>query len=86
MLCDICVHSLQGEFDLIDMLEVTIRRLPFVGGQRLASQPLPPADAREIAMRTWRDQMRVKDRLDQVLQADSLPYELRPPGDLASQR
>jgi adenylate cyclase class IV len=36
----------------------------------------------EVALRTWRDQMRVKHRLDQILEPHPLPHELCSPGDL----
>ncbi|MET3583896.1 hypothetical protein ABID19_006962 [Mesorhizobium robiniae] len=40
----------------------------------------------EVPMRTWRDQMCVEYRLDQVLQPRTLANQLRPPGDLSSER
>ena len=85
MLREVGVYNFQRLFDLIDLAEVTIDRLPLIGKQSLSRQPLPSADTREVAMRTWRDQIRVKDRLDQILEPHLLPHELSLPGDLPSQ-
>jgi hypothetical protein len=63
-----CARSAStGLFDLIDLTEVAVNRLPLIGRQRLSRQPRLSADTREVAMRTWRDQMRVQERLDQIL-------------------
>jgi hypothetical protein len=86
MLREVGIYNLLGLFDLIDLTEVTVNRLPLIGRQRLSRQPLLSADTREVAMRTWRDQMRVQDRLDQILESHPLPHKLHSPGDLSSQR
>ena len=45
-----------------------------VVGQTLSSDPLSPADPSEVPMRARRDEVRVQDGLDEVLQPHPLAY------------
>src|ERR1700734_2782737 len=59
---------------------------PFVLGQDLVKKPCPPARPAQIGVRAGGDQMAVQDRLDDILQARSLPDDLVAPGHLPAKR
>src|ERR1700735_4222789 len=65
--------------------------MPFDGkpvslGQDLVKKPCPPARPAQIGVRAGGDQMAVQDRLDDILQARSLPDDLVAPGHLPAKR
>ena len=59
---------------------------PFVLRQDLVKKPCPPARPAQIGVRAGGDQMAVQDRLDDILQARSLPDDLIAPGHLPAKR
>lgn len=82
---DLDLEHLQGAFDQVDLGQVPLHGGVLVFRQRLLRQPSAAADPDKVPMRARRDPVGKQDRLDQVLESNSLAYQLRAPGDLPAQ-
>jgi len=73
---DLAIEDVQVICEPVELAHVSIDGAAFVVGQRLACQPRPAAGVEQICMRALRDQVRVQDRVNLVLETGAMPHDL----------
>jgi hypothetical protein len=84
--CEIALDHLEVLAEPIELAQVPLDRKPLILRHDLLGKPRPPSRPAQILMRAGRDQVRVQDRLNDVLQAGALAYDLVATRDLPAQR
>jgi hypothetical protein len=82
---EIALNHLQVLAEPIKLTEMSLNGEALVLGQNLIGKPNPALGPAQIGVRAGRDEVRVQDRLDDVLQPRALAHDLITAGDLPAQ-
>ena len=73
---DLAIEDVQVVCKPVKFAHMPLDCATFIVGHRLACQPRPAAGAEQICMRALRDQVRVQDRVNLVLETGAMPHDL----------